>query len=205
MEQSTEAPSRLSDPDGLFARARAGDQAAWKELFDTCYPKIVRVIRRRLNSPGMRSLYDSTDFASDVWKSLAAKSDRFDFPTIDALMAFLKRAAEQKLIDEYRRLHTLKHDIGRQRPLEGRRGFDDGPPDLASADPTPSQFAQAREARELLLAGQPEQERRLIELKEQGYDNDKIAELTGWHVRRVQRFFKDLRDSWMASGPGRRS
>ena len=29
----------------------------------------------------MRSLYDSTDFASDVLKSLAAKSDRFDFPS----------------------------------------------------------------------------------------------------------------------------
>jgi RNA polymerase sigma factor (sigma-70 family) len=204
MDCSTESPHR-TDPDGLFARARAGDQAAWKELFDTCYPKIVRVIRRRLNSPGMRSLYDSTDFASDVWKSLAAKSDRFDFPTIDALMAFLKRAAEQKLIDEYRRLHTLKHDIERQRPLEGHRGLDDGPPDLASADPTPSQFAQAREVREMLLAGQSEQERRLIELKEQGYDNDGIAELTGWHVRKIQRFFKDLHDSWLASRPGRRA
>src|SRR5205823_7837978 len=86
-----------SDADGLFARARAGDQAAWEELFTTCYPKVVRVVRRKLNAP-MRSLYDSTDFASDVWGSLVAKSDRFDFPNVAALMAFLTKAAEQKVI-----------------------------------------------------------------------------------------------------------
>ena len=85
---------------------RAGDQAAWEELFYTCYPKVVRVVRRKLNAP-MRSLYDSTDFASDVWGSLVAKSDRFDFPNVAALMAFLTKAAEQKVIDEYRRGHTL--------------------------------------------------------------------------------------------------
>src|SRR6266446_8260813 len=37
------------DPDGLFARARAGDQAAWEELFRMCYPKVVRVVRRKLD------------------------------------------------------------------------------------------------------------------------------------------------------------
>src|SRR3954468_17659368 len=88
------------DSDELIARARAGDQAAWEELFRACYPKVVRVVRRKLDRP-LRPLYDSTDFASDVWKSLAAKCDRFDFPSIDSLMAFLKQAAEQKVIDEY--------------------------------------------------------------------------------------------------------
>jgi DNA-directed RNA polymerase specialized sigma24 family protein len=67
--------------DGIFARAQAGDQAAWEELFRLCYPKLVRVVRRKLTSSAMRSLDDSTDFASDAWKSLIAKSGRFDFPT----------------------------------------------------------------------------------------------------------------------------
>jgi hypothetical protein len=26
------------DADGLFARAQRGDQAAWRILFETCYP-----------------------------------------------------------------------------------------------------------------------------------------------------------------------
>ena len=79
-------PCQPSDNDssGLFARARAGDQAAWEELFHTCYPKVIRVVRRKLDRP-LRSLYDSTDFASDVMKSLAANLDRLDFPSIDSL------------------------------------------------------------------------------------------------------------------------
>ena len=36
------------DSDELIARARAGDQAAWEELFHTCYPKVIRVVRRKL-------------------------------------------------------------------------------------------------------------------------------------------------------------
>jgi DNA-directed RNA polymerase specialized sigma24 family protein len=156
------------------------------------------VIRRKLHgASAIRALYDSTDFASDVWKSLAAKSDRFDFPNVAALMAFLTQAAEQKLIDEQRRLHTQKRDIGRVRPISGLEG--EAPGDLASADPTPSQFAQAREVREWLLAGQPDQARLVIELRDQGYGNEEIAERTGWHVRKVQRFLKDLKDlhdSW---------
>src|SRR3954465_13429199 len=103
MDQS--AQSSGPNDEGLFARARAGDQAAWEELFRTCYPKVIRVVRRKLDRP-MRSLYDSTDFVSDVMKSLAANLDRLDFPSLGSLIAFLAQAAEQKVIDEYRRRHA---------------------------------------------------------------------------------------------------
>ena len=53
----------------LIERARNGDQQAWQVLFDDCYPKIRRVIRRRMSRP-LRSLYDSTDIANEVMKSL---------------------------------------------------------------------------------------------------------------------------------------
>lgn len=182
-------------PDGLFARARAGDQAAWEELFRTCYPKIVRVVRRKLNTP-MRSLYDSADFASDVWKSLAAKCDRFDFPSIDSLMAFLKQAAEQKVVDEYRRRHTQKRDMGLERPIDAGHGHGSGAHALPSDDPTPSQVAQASEGLERLQARLTEPQRDIVELRRQGYTNEEIAERTGWHLRKVQRFLKDLQDSW---------
>ena len=79
----------------LFARAREGDQDAWTELFQACYPKVLRVIRRKLHSPQIRSLYDSTDFASDVLKSLAANAQQLEFRDMDALMGFLVRVAEQ--------------------------------------------------------------------------------------------------------------
>jgi RNA polymerase sigma factor (sigma-70 family) len=187
------------DSDELIARARAGDQSAWEELFQTCYPKVIRVVRRKLDRP-LRSLYDSTDFVSDVMKSLAANLDRLDFPSLGSLIAFLAQAAEQKVIDEYRRRHTLKRDISRERALVGARGADDWPLALASGDPTASQVAQASEIRERLLAGQDESERTVIELRQLGYTNNEIAEQTGWNIRKVQRFLKDLHESLLSEG-----
>jgi RNA polymerase sigma factor (sigma-70 family) len=199
---TTPCQSSDHDSNGLFARARAGDQAAWEELFRTCYPKVVRVVRRKLDRP-MRSLYDSTDFASDVMKSLMANLDRLDFPSMDCLMSFLAQVAEQKVIDEYRRRHTLKRDVSRERALVTDDGTDLRPLVLASADPTPSQVAQADEVRERLLAGQEEPERVIIELKLQNYSNAEIAVKTGWNLRRVQRFFEKLQDTLWRSGENR--
>ena len=50
-------------------------------------------------------------------------------------MAFLAQAAEQKVIDEYRRGHTLKRDMGRER-LARAAGGDRWLRAPASADPT---------------------------------------------------------------------
>src|SRR4051794_29218850 len=81
----------VSDPEISLDLSRAlqdaqkGDQTAWEALFRECYPKVRRVVRRKLDR-SMRSLYDSTDFASDVMKSLAANLDQLSFPSIDSLM-----------------------------------------------------------------------------------------------------------------------
>ncbi len=181
----------------LFNRARAGDQAAWEELFKTCYPKVIRVVRRRLDRP-MRSLYDSTDFASDVMKSLAANLDRLDFESIGSLVAFLARVAEQKVIDEHRRRYSLKRDVSRERAIDAENAANESA--LASDYPTPSQFAQAGDVREQLLAELDTSERKVIELRQLGYDNAEIATLTGWNIRKVQRFLKELQDSLRDSG-----
>lgn len=188
------------ETDDLFARARDGDGAAWHLLVKECSPKLLRVVRRKL-APRMRSLYDSTDFVNDVFKSLVAKSDRFDFPNLAALEKYLMQAAEQKVVDEYRRQHRRKRDIDRNRRLDdqhdGEFGFD--PP---ASDPTPSQFAQAQETHEELLAASDGPDRTVIQLKALEYSNEEVAEQTGLHVRRVQRFLKRMFDSKFAPPRG---
>jgi len=186
------------NPDELFALARGGDQKAWDELFHACHPKLLRAIRRRLGSP-MRSLYDSSDFASDVWRSLVAKADRFDFPTLGALISFMAQAAEQKIIDEHRKLHTLKADIDREQPLEAGEA---GPRALASPDPTPSAIAVANEGLEQIRADHSGPEREIIDLRLLNYPNGEIGPRVGWEVRKVQRFLKSLGESWMKSARG---
>jgi RNA polymerase sigma factor (sigma-70 family) len=182
----------------VLQQAHAGDPAAWEAIFRECYPKVRRVVRRKLNR-SMRSLYDSTDFASDVMKSLAANIGHLQFPSIDSLLAFLAHVAEQKVIDEYRRRHTLKRDITRERAiLSGDE--DNGPVHVPSGDPTASQLAQANETHERLLSGADETERTIIEMRQHGYTTADIAERTGWNIRKVQRFLKELLDSMDESG-----
>jgi len=189
MSQTPEPSSQGADE--LFARARGGDQDAWSKLFETCYPKVIRVIRRKLHSTQIRSLYDSTDFASDVLKSLAANAQRLDFPTMDSLMGFLVRVAEHKLADEYRRQTALKRDRGREESSYG---------DYPSGDPTPSAVAIADEYREQFLHHPDEQLREIVRLRYLGYGNDEIASRLNLHVRKVQRELKRLEDSSPTSG-----
>jgi RNA polymerase sigma factor (sigma-70 family) len=182
--------------DNLFARARTGDEEAWAELVDQCYDKVRRVVARKLGrlDRRMRVLYESTDFANDVFKSLVAKSDRFDFPSLAALRAYLIQAAEQKVIDEYRRQHRQKRAIDRNEYL-GAMGGPEGHFELAGHDPTPSQFAQAEETREQILSNQTGPERQVMELKALSYTNEEAAERTGLHLRKVQRLVQKASNS----------
>lgn len=187
--------------DGDLSRAleaaQNGDSAARETLFRECYPKVRRVVSRKLDK-SMRSLYDSTDFASDVMKSLAANLDHLSFPTVDHLIAFLIRVAEQKVIDEHRRRHTLKRDVGRERRIHDGDS-QTAPTGLASDGPTASQVAQANEVEARLFDRQDEVEKRILQLRREGRDNSEIADQTGWNVRKVQRFLKDLHDSLLTT------
>jgi RNA polymerase sigma factor (sigma-70 family) len=178
--------------------AQKGDESAWKAVFEECYPKVRRVVRRRLDR-SMRSLYDSTDFANDALENLAANLKQLEFPSGNSLIRFLADVAEKKVIDEYRRQHTLKRDVSRERPIFATSPGE-GPVQLPSDSPTASQFAQANEVYDRLLARKDETERAIIGLRKQGYSNSDIAERTGWNIRRVQRFLEDLLNSLTESG-----
>jgi RNA polymerase sigma factor (sigma-70 family) len=177
-------------------KAQSGDQLAWEKLFHEFYPKVRRVVRRKMGH-SMRSVYDSTDFASDVMKSLAANLSRLEFPSSEHLVAFLAQVAEQKVVDEYRRRRTLKRDVTRERRIEAAST----PVQLTSDDPTASQLAQANEAEAIILSHRDETERRIIDLRRQGHDNTDIADKTGWNIRKVQRFLKSLHDSLHGGKP----
>jgi RNA polymerase sigma factor (sigma-70 family) len=191
--------SRLETEQDLattWQEAQRGNQTAWETLFKECYPKVRRVVRRKLNR-SMRSLYDSTDFANEAMERLAAQPDLLQFSSLGCLIAFLAQVAEQKVIDEYRRQHTLKHDVDRERPLAT---YGTGAHQLPSDEPTASQWAQANEFQERLLDRRDATERVIIELKQKGYSTGAIAEHTGWNIRKVQRFLEKLHDSLTEPG-----
>jgi len=141
----------------------------------------------------MRKMYDSTDIANEVMKSLAANFNHIDFSSIKGLRAFLIQAAEQKVVDGYRKGYAQKRDLSRDRPLVGDDATGWEP---ADSSPTASQVAVASEEEEILLEGQSGQRRTVLELKLQGFSNSEVARATGWHLRKIERFLEKLRGTW---------
>lgn len=186
----------LSQPGGhefaaLMEGVRQGSEEAVRELLDEYGPHVVRAIRRKLNQP-MRAKVDSIDFTQAVWASFFANRsqiERLDKP--EALIAFLVQVAKNKVIDEFRRLfHTQKHDLNRERSLQGSAEFEAGR--LAARTPTPSQIAVTNELRDQLLAGQPPHYRQILQYRQLGMTQEEIARQMKLNVRTIQRVMQRL-------------
>ena len=180
-----------SDIAGFLRRIAAGDQDAARELL-TRYEAEVRLVVRRQLPRLLRSRFDSLDFLQSVWGSFfrKVKGGPAEFEDSRHLVAFLARAAKNKVIDEYRRAGSRKGDMHREEPLwvDG-----DSPRDLPAAGDTPSQVAEAHEAFTHLRDLLPEDRHALLELKAQGLSSKDIGERLKISERTVQRVLEDLR------------
>jgi RNA polymerase sigma factor (sigma-70 family) len=180
-----------SDLAGFLARIQAGEESAARELL-TRYEAEVRLVVRRQLPRLLRSRFDSLDFLQSVWGSFfrRVRSGPAEFEDSRHLVAFLARAARNKVIDEYRRAGSRKQDMHREEPLwvDGGR-----PKELAAANDTPSQVAQAREVLGKLRDLLPEDRREIVALKVEGLSSKEIGERLGISERTVQRVLEDLR------------
>jgi RNA polymerase sigma factor (sigma-70 family) len=176
---------------GFLERIQAGDEDAARDLL-TRYEAEVRLVVRRQLPRLLRSRFDSLDFLQSVWGSFfhRVRTTPTEFDDGRHLVAFLARAAKNKVIDEYRRAGSQKGDMRREEPLwtEGDR-----PKDVAAQIETASQVAEAREAFGKLRELVPEERRALLELKAAGLSSREIGERLGISERTVQRVLEDLR------------
>ena len=104
----------------FLERIRAGDEEAARELLGRYEAEVRLVVRRQLPRL-MRSRFDSLDFLQSVWGSFFRRvrggRGPADFEDSRHLVAFLARAAKNKVIDEYRRAGSQKQDMHREEPL----------------------------------------------------------------------------------------
>ena len=121
-----------SDLPGFLLRIQAGDESAARELLQRYEPEVRLVVRRQLPRL-LRSRFDSLDFLQSVWGSFfrRMRDAPTEFEDSRHLVAFLARAAKNKVIDEYRRAASLKQDMHREEPLwgDGRRPKEVADPD----------------------------------------------------------------------------
>jgi RNA polymerase sigma-70 factor (ECF subfamily) len=196
------AASELSDRDDLVAvlsRIRAGDEEAARELLGRHEAEVRLVVRRQLPKL-LRSRFDSLDFLQSVWASFfqRVREGPAEFDDSRHLVAFLARAAKNKVIDEYRRAASQKQDMHREEPLylEGHR-----PRELTAGDETPSQVVEASETLHMLRELVPEARREILDLKAEGLSSREIGERLKVSERTVQRVVEELRRQ-IESGDG---
>jgi RNA polymerase sigma-70 factor (ECF subfamily) len=175
----------------VLKRIQGGDESAARELLQRFEPEVRLVVRRQLPRL-LRSRFDSLDFLQSVWGSFfrRMRDAPTEFEDSRHLVAFLARAAKNKVIDEYRRAASRKNDMHREEPLWG-----DGhrPRDVPDPIDSPSEVAQAREVFGRLRALMPDEKRAILEMKAEGLSSKDIGEQLGISERTVQRVLEDLR------------
>lgn len=182
----------------LMDRVRSGDSEAIGDLLSQFETEVRIVVRQRLPKR-LRVRYDSMDFVQAVYQSIMIdwRSDpatQFDSP--EQMLAYLSSTARNKVLEIYRReTRTRKYDIQKEVAKVTSNGKDD--PDAYEPkgnDPSPSQYAQARDLLDNLTKGKPAVVARIIELRQQGLTFEEISQQVGLSERSVRRMLGDLRD-----------
>lgn len=161
----------------LLARARKGDQEALTQLMKQ-YESKVRLVARVLLGPALRPYLDSLDLVQSVHRSLLVglRQDKFKLSTPDHLIALTLTMVRRKVARQWRHLQ-------RQKRLDGGShetgSLGDVLISLSGSQDDPSRIAQFNDQVAHLCANLNEVERRLLEMRVQGYDLTEIAEELG--------------------------
>jgi RNA polymerase sigma factor (sigma-70 family) len=193
--------TQVSEFERLMTDVAAGsEEAVWK-LAETYTPYILRVLRPNL-TPQVRRRIDSQDLAQILWASiLLRRSELTRLKTPDQLIAYLCRAAKNRVIDARRRfLETEKYDMDREESLEpytrdeSRRPAEipTGNRAYFSRDLSPSQFASVRERWNHILKQSSERDRIILKMRLQGCSYDAISEHLQINLTTVRRAIERL-------------
>ena len=183
--------TQVSDFESFINRVSDGEEEAAWELVETYGPYVLRSVRRMLHAD-IRSKFDSTDFVQAVWASFF--SGRCDYRRLhrpEELIAFLTTMARNKLITEWRRrTRTKKYDVRRElRTDPARLALNSA---AVSRDPTPSQWAMARERWQHIMHNQPDHYQEIVRRRLRGETYQSIADELDLNERTVRRVLERL-------------
>jgi RNA polymerase sigma factor (sigma-70 family) len=111
-----------------FVRAREGDPHAWDHLLVHYGARLRRYAHGRLPTR-VRAMTDTVDVVQDVVISARARQGRFEFRHEEALLAYLRRAVRNRIVDAIRR--SNRRPVATE--LEDDAHFDPSPSPLDCA------------------------------------------------------------------------
>jgi RNA polymerase sigma-70 factor (ECF subfamily) len=169
--------SGTDDYAGFIRRIRAGDAITAEELVRRFEPEIRLEVRTclRLRDARLRRVFDSMDVCQSVLASffVRASMGEFDLDEPSQLIRLLVGMARHKLADQVKHHQRRRRDIrrvGASDPQEGQGGV---------TDETPSQLVAGRELLQKFRERLSEDERRVADLRSQGFDWAAVAREIG--------------------------
>jgi RNA polymerase sigma-70 factor (ECF subfamily) len=152
----------------FIQRIRLGDEQAAEELVRRYEPEIRLEIRTwlRLRDPRLRRVFDSMDICQSVLASffLRAAVGEFELDEPSQLIRLLVGMARTRLAEHVRFHQRRRRDVRRT----GASPPEDG--GFAAGDESPSQLISHRELLDQFRGRLTEEERRIADMRSQGYD-----------------------------------
>lgn len=137
-------PGSLSSAE-LIARARAGDGVAWDELVQRHQERLLRIVRIRLGSGGLRRFLESADVVQETWRAALGGLGGARARDEDELARWLAAIATNEIRDQVDALRAARRARDREEPLG-----EDSLHQPADAGVGPATRAEAAEVRDLL-------------------------------------------------------
>lgn len=112
---SARPPAEPPPTRALVARARAGSEAAWDELFARYRPMLALLARARLGQRERRR-FDTEDVLAHAFAAVARDLERFEDRGPGSLRAWLAALVTAKARDLMRSERAARRDRGREQP-----------------------------------------------------------------------------------------
>jgi RNA polymerase sigma factor (sigma-70 family) len=184
----------------LLTKAREGDAQAMAELTRRYEPE-VRIVARVVLGPALRPYLDSMDLMQSVHRSLMVglRQDKFRFEGPEGLVALACTLVRRKAARHWRRVQRQQRlSVGPQQQPSGN--LPNLLASLASPPADPAKAAEFNDALSRLHNQLDETERRLLELRLQGYSTAEAARELGLDADNLRvRLFR-LRQRLRSSG-----
>lgn len=194
----------FSDSRVLVDRCRAGDANAARQLFERYVDRLVAVARRRLSQP-ITSRVDPEDIVQSVFRTFFGrlKGGQFQLDQQNDLCKLLVRITVNKTLRQVAYQKAAKRDPGQE--AHGDEGDRESVLQLLARDPAPEEAVAFLDQLEHFLLQLLPEERRILEMRVQGYSNEEICKELGIYDRKIRRVLERIRglaeqEGWSPDG-----
>lgn len=189
------------DDKRLVELYRAGDEEAARILFDQYLDRLVALARRRL-SQRLAGRLDPEDIVQSVFRTFFGriKQGQFRIESQDDLCKLLMRITVHKTLRQIAYHQAAKRNAA----LEAARSDASEDPLLAilGREPAPDAAAAFLEELEQFLAKLQPEERKILEMRLQGYSNADITQELHIYDRKIRRIIERVRQLAQCDGIG---